>query len=52
MPKTGDRCRRVGTYISACGPQWSVQVSHIGDEFPPCPHCHKAVKYRYVGPLP
>jgi len=52
MPETGDHCTQVGTYASDCGPQWIVHMRRIGDEFPPCPHCHLPVNYRYVGPLP
>jgi hypothetical protein len=48
---TGDRCVTTGNYASDCGAQWTVSLN-IGDNFPPCPHCHRAVRYRFVGLAP
>jgi hypothetical protein len=37
-----------GTYQSACG-HWTVHMKNIGDEFPPCPNCHRAISYTKIG---
>jgi hypothetical protein len=44
MPRTGDKCTSIGKYKSDCG-HWTVDMKKVGDEFPPCPHCHRAVNY-------
>lgn len=51
MPRTGNKATQVGRYASDCGPQWTVDMHRVGNEFPPCPHCHRAVNYTYVGPI-
>jgi hypothetical protein len=49
MPSTGDKCILEGKYASDCGPQWTIYMHSVGNEFPPCPHCHEPVNYTYVG---
>ena len=48
MPNTGDKATATGKYASDCGPQWTITIHAVGDEFPPCPHCHKSVHYTKV----
>ena len=44
MPKTGDKATATGEYNSdCCG--WKVDMKAVGNEFPPCPGCHKAATY-------
>jgi hypothetical protein len=48
MPKTGDKAAVAGHYSSdCCG--WSVEMKQAGNEFPPCPGCHKPATYTYTG---
>ena len=49
VPRTGQRATSPGTYASDCGSQWTVHMKQVGDEFPPCPHCRRAVYYKKVG---
>ena len=49
MPRTGQRATSPGTYASDCGPEWTIHMNQVGDEFPPCPHCRRAVYYKKVG---
>jgi hypothetical protein len=49
MPRTGDHCTVAGQYRGdctepGCGQVWTVTMK-VGDEFPPCPHKHRAVNY-------
>ena len=48
MPETGDKATATGKYASDCGSQWTITIHAVGDEFPPCPHCHKSVHYTKV----
>jgi hypothetical protein len=48
MPNTGDKATATGKYASDCGPQWTITIHAVGNEFPPCPHCHKPVHYTKV----
>lgn len=48
MPNTGDKATETVTYASDCGSQWTITIHAVGNEFPPCPHCHKSVHYTKV----
>jgi hypothetical protein len=48
MPLSGEHCIEPGIYISQCGAEWTVHLLKPGDEFPPCPHCHRNVHYTLL----
>jgi hypothetical protein len=35
------------TYRSACA-HWTVQMKNLGDEFPPCPNCRRAISHTKI----
>ena len=45
MPYTGDSCPTSGIYQGSCG--YQIALSR-GERFPPCPHCHTAVRWTLV----
>jgi len=47
MPRTGEFAPQTGKYASDCGPEWTVRM-RVGEELPPCPHCHRAVNYTFL----
>ena len=46
MPQTGAKCQQSGIYRPNCGGK-EIALS-VGETFPPCSHCHRAVAWTLV----
>ena len=49
MPKTGSKAQQSGIYRSDCRDRYEIALS-VGETFPPCWACHRAVNWRLVRP--
>jgi hypothetical protein len=47
MTSTGQKCGTSGIYRSSCNGRTEIALS-IGETFPPCSHCRKAVTWSLV----
>jgi hypothetical protein len=46
MPSTGHKCTQSGIYANDCHAK-QIALS-VGETFPPCSHCQKAVNWTLV----
>jgi hypothetical protein len=47
MPSTGHKSSASGIYRSDCSGKKEIALS-VGETFPPCSHCHRAVNRSLV----